>query len=299
MIALTLINLIESAVNLVWKAATLLLPNVWINSSRLKYFNYRFNKTHYLNDHYMKRVQMQLMFLMITVPMLAQVKEGRIVYERKINMHKGISAENESMKNMIPEFSVSKVELLFNGEETIYKQLPEENDIRESAGETGERMMIRFGGGENEVYKNHTTGRIVELRELGPRKYIIEDSIRRMNWKLTEETKTISGFSCKKAVTSNQRKLPVVAWYTEQIPYAGGPENFGGLPGMILELNVAEGEVVFTPVEIKSSVDKNVVKVPVNGKKISRKEFDKMMEDQFGPRPEGGGPVIRIRQNRE
>ena len=245
----------------------------------------------------MKRVQVLVGLLMVTVTMTAQITEGRIVYERKVNMHKGLSAESQSMKNMIPEFSVSKVELLFKGDETIFRQLPEENDIRESAGENGERMIIRMGGGENEIYMNHSTGKLVELRELGPRKYIIEDSIRLMNWKLSDETKSINGYSCRKAITTNQRKLPVEAWYTEQIPYAGGPENFGGLPGMILELNVAEGEVTFTPVEIKPSVDKSIVKVPVNGKKISRKEFNKMMEDQFGPRPEGGGPVIRIRTN--
>ena len=245
----------------------------------------------------MKRIQLLTVCLMTTVTMTAQLKEGRIVYERKINMHKNLSAESQSMKNMIPEFSVSKVELLFNGDETIFRQLPEESDIRESAGEGGERMMIRMGSDDNETYMNHSTGKMVELRELGPRKYIIEDSIRKMTWKLTDDTKIISGYSCRKAMTTNQRKLPVAAWYTEQIPYAGGPENFGGLPGMILELNVAEGEVTFLPVEIKPSVDKNIVKVPVNGKKISRKDFEKMMEEQFGPRREGGGPVIRIRTN--
>ena len=30
----------------------------------------------------------------------------------------------------------------------------------------------------------------------------------------------------------------VVAFYTEDIPVSGGPEMFGGLPGMILELTV-------------------------------------------------------------
>src|SRR5688572_31500765 len=122
----------------------------------------------------MKRVQLLTGLLMVTITLTAQLKEGRIVYERKINMHKGLSAESESMKNMIPEFYISKVELLFNEHETIFRQLPEENDIRETAGETGERMVIRMGGSENEIYMNHSTGKIVEMRELGPRKYIIE-----------------------------------------------------------------------------------------------------------------------------
>ena len=39
--------------------------------------------------------------------------------------------------------------------------------------------------------------------------------------------------------------------------------------------------------------DKKLVKAPTNGKKTTRKEFQKMVEEQFGANP-GGGPVIRI-----
>jgi len=67
----------------------------------------------------------------------------------------------------------------------------------------------------------------------------------------------------------------------------------GGLPGMILELNIGDGEIVFTPLEITKLDDKKLVKAPTNGKKTTRKEFQKMVEEQFGANP-GGGPVIRI-----
>ena len=228
----------------------------------------------------------------------AQVKEGKILYERKVNMHKRLTGEQESMRNMVPEFSTFKMQLLFNEKESIFKQLAEEQDIRDQAGgPTEERLIIR-NGGDNETYKNYGSGKSIELRELGPKKYIIEDSVRVFSWKLDEsESRTIQGYTCKKATTKDLRGSEVIAWYTEQIACPSGPESFGGLPGMILELNINDGEIVFSPIEITNSADQKMVKAPSNGKKITRKEFQKMMEQEFGEGAGGGGPVIRIMRN--
>ncbi len=224
----------------------------------------------------------------------AQVQEGKIVYERKVNMHKRLSAEQENMKNMIPEFNTSKVQLIFSGNESILTNVKEEQDIRETAGEgDGPRRFMRIGGGDDETYKNYATQTTIEQRELGPKKYIIQDSLRKQNWKLDEsgETKTVKGYTCKKA-TAKASQGEVVAWYTEQISCPSGPDNFGGLPGMILEVNVSDGEIIFSPLEITDKTDKKLVKAPANGKKITRPEFQKMIEEQFGGN--GGGPQIRI-----
>lgn len=224
----------------------------------------------------------------------AQVKEGKIIYERKVNMHKRLGPEQESMKNMLPEFDVSKVQLVFADNESIFRSVEEEEDIRENADQDGNRLFIRrMGGGDNQMYKNYATQKAIEQRELGPKKYIIEDSVRKWSWKLDEsETKTIKGYTCRKATTKGQQG-DVVAWYTDQIACPGGPENWSGLPGMILEVNINNDEMVYTPIEITDKGDKKIVKAPTDGKKITRKEFQKMMEEQFGANP-GGGPQIRI-----
>jgi len=243
----------------------------------------------------MKKLFFVVVAGLITYAAGAQVKEGSIIYERKMNMHKRLTGEQESMKNMIPEYNTSKVQLVFAESESVFKNLPQEDDIRESAGEDGNvRQVIRFGGNENETYKNYATSKLIELRELGPKKYIIEDSLRRMAWKLDEsgETKKIKGYTCKKATTKGQLG-DVVAWYTDEISCPSGPDNFGGLPGMILEVNVNDNEIVFTPLEITDKTDKKVVKAPSGGKKITRAEYQKMMEEQFGA-GSGGGPQIRI-----
>lgn len=243
----------------------------------------------------MKRILFITTACIISQLAFTQLKEGKIIFERKVNMHKRLTGEQESMRNMVPEFTNAKMQLLFSGHESIFKQIDEEEDIRDQAGgPDNERRIIRMGG-NNEVYKNYTSEKVIELLELGPKKYIIEDSLRVLKWKLEDtENKSIKGYNCKKAATKNPQGLDIIAWYTEQIICPSGPENFGGLPGMILELNIGDGEIVFTSLEISNAGDQKLVKAPINGKKITRKEFQKMMEEQFGESASGGGPVIRI-----
>jgi len=242
-----------------------------------------------------------ILCVLCAVTAFSQVKQGKIIYERKINMHKRLPPGDESMKNMIPEFNTSKVQLLFTEFESSYKNLPEEQDIRETAGEGdgGNRIIMKFGGTDDETYKNYQLSKAVEQRELGPKKYIIEDTLRKFNWKLDEEgtTKEIKSYTCRKATGKNSQGATVVAWYADQINCPSGPDQYGGLPGMILELNINDGEIVFTPVEITAQPgDAKLVKAPSNGKKITRPEFQKMLEEQFGANP-GGGPVIHIRRD--
>jgi len=226
---------------------------------------------------------------------IAQLTEGSIVYERKVNMHRRIT--DESQKALIPEFNTAKMQLDFSGSESIFKSLPEDEDIRDNAGNNGNGIVIRMGGVDNETYKNYATEKITELRELGPKKYIIEDTLRKLGWKLSEETKTVKGHTCKKATTTSRDSLSITAWYAEDIQSSAGPEEYGGLPGMILELNINDAEIVFTALDIVTKgFDKKIVKAPTNGKKVTRKEFQKMLDDEFGPNP-NGGPTIRIIRN--
>jgi GLPGLI family protein len=243
---------------------------------------------------------MQKIFLIITVlvfgqTMDAQMTQGTIIYERTVNMHRRMT--DESQKAMIPEFNTSKVQLLFAGSESIFKNLPEEKDVRDDAGDDGNRVMIKMGGAENETYKNYLTGKSVELRELGPRKYIIEDSLKKLDWRVEEGSKTINSYECKKATTKSREGTVVIAWFTEAIQSPCGPEQYGGLPGAILELDINDAEIVFTAQEVSTKAfNPKLVAAPSNGKRISSKEFQKMLDDEFGPNP-NGGPVIRIIRN--
>lgn len=100
------------------------------------------------------------------------------------------------------------------------------------------------------------------------------------DWVLENETKEIEGFLCYKATSTkkvNNSKgnfvFPVVAWYCPKIPISFGPNGYGNLPGLILELQVRN--VVYGV----RKIDLNLSKPPVIGKPkdypiINQEEFD-------------------------
>jgi GLPGLI family protein len=276
----------------------------------------------------MKKVFFTLSGLVITTMLVAQVKEGTIVYERKINMHRRIT--DEQTRSFIPEFRTSKHQLLFSDSTSLYKLLPEDEapDPFEGGG-GGQRTVFRMGGGDaGELYKNFVDGKSIEATELGAKQYIIEDSIRKQRWKLTEETKTIAGHLCRKAITTQKqinlggvrmmtmtsmdgnvktdttkktdapptpKEVDVVAWYADDIVSPVGPENNGGLPGVILALDIDKGGTTYTAIDIKSTINKKDLKEPKKGKKVTREEYRKlqgeMMKNMQMP---GGGGMIRV-----
>ena len=247
----------------------------------------------------------------------AQIKEGTVIYERKINMHKMI--QDEQMRAMMPEFRTSKHILLFSDSTSMYKSIPEDEapDPFEGGGGGGARVIIRMGGGDgDELYKNFAQSKSVLMTELGAKTYIIEDSIRTQKWKLSDETKTILGHNCHKATTQQTimgggmvriningnnpgdttkktnapqaKQVDVVAWYADDIQTPVGPENNGGLPGVILQLNINDGQTVYTATEIKKEVNKKEVKEPTKGKKITKAEFQKLQMEMMNNMNHGG-----------
>lgn len=63
------------------------------------------------------------------------------------------------------------------------------------------------------------------------------------NWKVTDESKIISGYTCRKAI-SNLMGLYFEAWFTDEIPVNAGPDKYDGLPGLILFIKTPGIEIV-------------------------------------------------------
>lgn len=207
----------------------------------------------------------------------AQKQEGIIDFEQKINMHKRMT--DESMKAMIPEFRTTQHQLFFNANESVYKLLEKEDDDDEEMGGGGVKIKLTMP--KNELYRNFTTQKKIDLKEMLGKKYLINDTLQTMAWKLGTESKKIKGFECMKAtMVNNETQKTIVAWFTPEISCPSGPEIYGTLPGMILEVNVNDGEIVYTAHKITfAKLKPNDLKQPTEGKLISPEGFKKMIDD--------------------
>ncbi|MEO7307807.1 MAG: GLPGLI family protein [Ferruginibacter sp.] len=234
----------------------------------------------------MKKLLLAVTVLLFLQTAEAQLKEGKITYEQKVDMYRRIPEDNQQMRSMVPQFRTAKFELLFGDNQCLFKGIEEEPDMTE---ENNNGVVIRMGGGaENEYYKNFNTKKAVEARELMQEVYLIEDSIRSITWKLEEgETKSILGYTCKKATGKTERGSDIVAWYCEEIPVAGGPDQFNSLPGMILGIDANKGEIVFTAISLDKKADIKKIKAPVKGKKITTADFMAKQKELFGNQPGG------------
>jgi len=213
----------------------------------------------------------------------AQITEGKIEYEQTIDVHRRIPKENEQMKAMIPQFRTSKFELNFADNKSLYQAIEDEPDLSEQP-QGG--VVMKFAGNDNIFYKDFTTQTTIEKRSLMEKDFLIEDSIHNITWKLIDvETKTIAGHVCKKATGKTALGSDVVAWYAEDISLSSGPDQFGGLPGLILGIDVNSGEFVYTATAIKKDLKKADIKAPSKGKKVTNEEFAKMRKELMGNGP--------------
>lgn len=242
---------------------------------------------------------------LILFPAFGQGNQGLISYDQKINLHKRIPPENEDMKKMMPEFQTTRHELLFKENESLYRPLDEEEDTPLS-GPGGGGMIMRFRRPEIIIYRNHDTEYQLAQRSFFEKKYLVEDTLKISPWKLTSEIKEILGHPCMKATLETETKRDTqwvrtraIAWFTQDIFSPFGPETYGGLPGMILLLDVNEGEMVYTATRIDPSADLADLKPPVKGEKISGAAFRAMMEERMKEfQKNGRGPGQRmIRMN--
>lgn len=222
----------------------------------------------------------------------AQQNEGVIQFEEKINVHRSLPPEAADMKAMIPEFRSSPTELLFNATESLYRNVEEEED--EEAGD-GQGMVIKMQRPESIFYRDFSSQRKVDSREFMGKVYLIEDSLVGRNWKITGESKKILGYNCTSATTTDTtRKQNITAWFTDALPLASGPATFGLLPGMILEIDVNNGEIVMAAKKVEfKKLKKNDLVAPKKGEKTTDAEFKKMMDERL--KDMGGRPMKIIR----
>jgi GLPGLI family protein len=276
----------------------------------------------------MKKIQLVLGLLItlttVTTSVKAQMKEGKISYERKINMHRNLP--DPQMKSMIPEFRTDKFELIFNENASLFRSVVDDEapDPFANAGGGGGGMRMNFRMPTANTYTDIVKQMQYEERAFFEKEFLIIDSLKQYKWKLSEETKTIAKQLCKKAttmITAPQMRMRVsiggagnntdttaniprapketelVVWYAENIPVSFGPDSYSGLPGVIMEIDQDNGANVTTAVEVSAKYPKKELVAPTKGDKMNRAQFQESMQKLMQDMQRGGGGMggMRIR----
>lgn len=232
----------------------------------------------------------------------------------------------ERMKKMMEKTFV----LNFDKTASIYKEEEKLDAPGQNSG--GMRMMSSMMGGGGTTYKNVKERTYSVDKEFMGKEFLVQDSLPKLEWKMESETKQIGGYTCYKATavkpvsqsdfrnfrpkkeeakkdekekTTNlmdsfemPKEVTITAWYAPEIPINQGPENYWGLPGLILEVSDGKTVILCSKVVLNAK-EKVAIKPSTKGKVISQKEYDetvtKKMEEMREQFKNGGGrPNFRM-----
>jgi GLPGLI family protein len=255
-----------------------------------------------------------LLVISVSIAAIAQMKEGKISYERKINMHRFIT--DPEMKARIPEFRTDKFELLFTEQASLFRTVVDDeapDPFANNGGDRGggPRFMMRMP--ETSTYTDIATQMQYESRAMFEKNFLVIDSLKQQKWKISGETKTIAKYICKKATTMiaapqqmrmrigngpraaedtvapKPKEIELVVWYTEDIPVSVGPETYAGLPGAIMEVDTDNGSNVIVATEVVTKFPKKELVQPTKGDKMNRAQFQDAMKKIMEDMQRGGG----------
>lgn len=244
----------------------------------------------------------------------AQNTSGVVTYEMTMDVHSMLPPAAQAYKEMIPKTRKSAAQLTFTEEESMYKNIkreltPEEKAEREkrqaeraNRGRGGGRRGMRGGMGgrqKREIYRNIEEEEVLESQEFMGRQFLIKGDEEGLKWKMSTEVEEIQGFNCMSATTTRPRKEmgggkidTITVWFTADIPVSTGPETLAGLPGLILKVDMNQGQIVTvaTKVELKELEEEDAIKKPTEGKEVTREKYQEIVKEKMEEmRQEMGG----------
>jgi GLPGLI family protein len=198
------------------------------------------------------------------------VTKGKIEFEKKVNMHKYIDDNSwtREFKDRMPVYQTTYFDMVFDSGITVYKAGKEIPDDKW-------KNMWSESSDEDVIKMDYAGGVYTEFKQVFEKKYLVQDSMLKIDWRITDEYRTIAGFDCRKAVGRFFDSLYVVAFYTDQIPLTGGPEQYNGLPGVILGLAFPRYFTTWfaTKVELVTPKPEDLKLPSSKATKINRKEL--------------------------
>ena len=242
-----------------------------------------------------------------------ETKTSTSDFKNRFEGNKEITPEMQKMiEDRMKKMFEKTFFLNFDKSASIYKE-EEKLDAPGQAGQAGMRMMSSMMGGGGTYYKNVKDKTYTVDKEFMGKEFLVKDSLPKLNWKMESETRLIGGYNCfkatavrpvsksdfrnlrpkkeedkkteaEKAADKNKKtnfmddfdmpkEITIIAWYTPEIPINQGPENYWGLPGLILEVNDGKTTILCSKVVLNAK-DKVEIKAPTNGKVISQKDYD-------------------------
>ncbi len=150
----------------------------------------------------MKKIYLLLILALAGTAVQSQSFQGKAYYESKTTIELNLDGReiSEERKKMIKESMKNALEktyiLTFNQSESVYK---EEERLQQPGSRGFGGFMAMSGFASGGYYKNIKQDAYYDEREMFGKKFLVKDSLSKLNWKLENESKKIGNYTCFKA----------------------------------------------------------------------------------------------------
>ncbi|NIJ53025.1 GLPGLI family protein [Dyadobacter arcticus] len=228
----------------------------------------------------MRSITLFILLFLASANVFAQKMEGQITYEKVYHWTRLYSRlsylsneEKDRMKMTWANDDEHKQEMtLFFNEKQSFYGYPKNEELDGG---------YSWRKGEYKIYRDFENEKRTDIIEMLGKTYIVDDSLKLPKWKVMNKIKEVAGYMCMMAVTEDTIKSQkITAWFADNLPVSGGPEQYSGLPGMILELDINDGDIVTTAKEVKMRpVTEEEISIPkkIKGKKIATQKYEELM----------------------
>jgi len=253
---------------------------------------------------------LSFVFLLSNKP-APQEFQGQAFYFSKSKMDLGRwgARMSEAQKKQMQMRMKSQLEksyvLNFNKEESLFY---EEEKLDAISGATN-TWGKNFSRGES--YKNIKDNKLVQTQEFYGKKFLVKDTPQKIDWVMGSESKQIGQYTCFKATAtvpyleltwytfswSNLRAAAkkendttnaapeikmteIEAWYSPQIPVGHGPGEFGGLPGLVLEVSAGNTTMLCSKLVMNPKESLNI-EAPNKGKEITKNDYQTTITEKM------------------
>ena len=206
-----------------------------------------------------------LFTIFITSLCTGQLKYGSVQYGKITNKENTLSKDspvyrnvNEWITKLNTEADKVEYTLNFTTEEAYFYANPiliDDDGITFS-------LAASIGRGKIKYYQNKVTNENRDYKDSQRTGEVIIKNDNKQDWTILNENKKIDGYTCFKATIPYlidedgraKENVFFTAWFSPEIPISFGPVGYGGLPGLILELQT--DKATFFVKNINLSLDK-------------------------------------------
>ena len=239
----------------------------------------------------------------VRFPQHAAAQSGTVTYSHTISLDIELPPEMDQLMeqfgDMMPNSVTNSYVMDFNETLSSMRLLEEKNEdasksgfkTRSAGGDVnikisfagssgssgGPRLIASVGDLDEGIYTNHY--------KFLTRDFLVTGELPELAWKLTGEEGMLLDRQVMKA-TATMDTVSVEAWFAPEISVPFGPDNYGGLPGLILMLSIDDGSKLYEATSITLDTEIEIT-VPEKGRPVTQEEFEKLVQERMEERFSG------------